>query len=195
LFKLFDQYSGNQELLPETNTTLEFGTDFLFNNDLQLGLVYFNRNEENFVAYDFTTFRYKNTTEDFGVHGVEVVFSTPLTSKLGIDLNYTFTEKKDQVALRIPKHKANLLVRYQAGNNLQLVSSYQYTDSRNDTVAGETVTLDSFQLWDLTAQYAVPRTVLRLQLSMHNILDESYEEISGFTTLGRNFRLGVELPF
>ena len=195
LFKFFDQYSGNQELLPETNTTLEFGTDFLFNNDLQLGLVYFNRNEENFVVYDFTTFRYKNTTEDFGVHGVEVVFSTPLTSKLGIDLNYTFTEKKDQVALRIPKHKANLLVRYQAGNNLQLVSSYQYTDSRNDTVAGETVTLDPYQLWDLTAQYAVPRTALRLQLSVHNILDESYEEISGFTTLGRNFRLGVELPF
>ena len=195
LFKLFDIYSGNQDLLPETNTSLELGTDFLFHNDSQFGLVYFNRHEENFVAYDLTTFRYLNTTEDFRVHGLEIVFNASLMPKLDLDANYTFTEKKDEVALRIPKHKANLSFRYQALDNMQLVTNYQYTGSRNDLVSGNTVALDSYQLWDLTARYSFTKTDLRLQLSVNNIFDEHYEEISGFTTLGRNFRIGVELPF
>jgi vitamin B12 transporter len=114
---------------------------------------------------------------------------------LVLDINYTFTENKDQVELRIPKHKANLSLRYQALDNMQLVSSYQYTGTRNDLVSGNTVSLDSYQLWDLTARYSFPKTDLRLQLSLNNILDEHYEEISGFTTLGRNLRIGVELPF
>lgn len=195
LFKLFDIYSGNEELLPETNTTFELGADLLFNNDAQIGLVYFNRYEENFVEYDITAFRYKNAGQDFRVHGVEFSLNTPVVDNLEINANYTFTELRDKAAVRIPKHKANLTVVYKVSNGVQLSTSYQYTGTRTDLVSGNKVSLNPYRLWDFTSRYLIPNSSILLHMSIHNILDDQYEEIKGFTTLGRNLRVGVEIPF
>lgn len=195
LFKLFDIFSGNKELLPETNTTYELGTDLLFNNDAQIGLVYFNRDEENFVEYDITAFKYKNAGQDFRVHGVEFSLNTPVIDNLEINANYTFTELRDKAAVRIPKHKANMTVFYKVSDGVQLSTSYQYTGTRTDLVSGNKVSLNPYRLWDFTSRYSIPNSSILLHMSIHNILDEQYEEIKGFTTLGRNLRLGVEIPF
>ena len=72
LYKLFDTYSGNQTLKPETNQSLEFGGSLFFPNGGQFQLVYFSRDHQNFVDYDMTTFRYTNAPRDFGVYGIEI---------------------------------------------------------------------------------------------------------------------------
>jgi vitamin B12 transporter len=116
-------------------------------------------------------------------------------AKLEINANYTFTELRDKVAVRIPKHKANMTVVYKVLNGLQLSTSYQYTGTRTDLVSGNKVSLNPYRLWDFTSRYLIPNSSILLHMSIHNILDEQYEEIKGFTTLGRNLRVGVEIPF
>ena len=104
LYKLFDTYSGNQTLKPETNQSFEFGGSVFFPNGGQFQLVYFSRNHQNFVDYDMATFRYTNVSRDFGIYGTEFLFHYPLTDRLLLQTNYTFTQHEEGEGLRIPKH-------------------------------------------------------------------------------------------
>lgn len=139
--------------------------------------------------------RYKNAGQDFRVHGVEFSLNIPVIDNLEINANYTFTELKDKIAVRIPKHKANMTVVYKVSNGVQLSTSYQYTGTRTDLVSGNKVSLNPYHLWDFTSRYSISNSSILIHMSIHNILDDQYEEIKGFTTLGRNLRLGVEIPF
>ena len=141
LYKLFDTYSGNETLEPETNQSLEFGGSLFFPNGGQFQLVYFSRDHQNFVNYDMTTFRYANVTRDFGVHGTEFLFSYPLTNRFYVQTNYTYTQHEAGEGLRIPKHKVNASFRKQLNSKTQLLTNIQFVGDRDDKVG-----LDKYHL-------------------------------------------------
>ena len=199
LSQLFGNFGANPNLEPEENTTIEAGVEVEMSKKLRVSAVYFNRNEENFVDYvvtDFVTFagEYQNVSDDFTVNGFEFeVAATPIEN-LTINANYTFTEKKDVKVLRIPKHKANLNANYTFTKKTNAGISYQFTSDRLDTDFStfQDVTLESFSLLGANINHQFSKR-LNGFLSVSNIFNEEYTEITGFTTRGTNVRVGFSL--
>ena len=195
LYKLFDTYSGNQTLKPETNQSLEFGGSLFFPNGGQFQLVYFSRDHQNFVDYDMTTFRYTNAPRDFGVYGTEFLCSYPLTGRLLLQTNYTYTQHEEGEGLRIPKHKVNASFRQQFNSNTQLLTSIQFVGDRDDKVGQDLVSLSSYWLLDFRISHQLSQPGVSLFGSIENVLDADHEEVRGYTTRGRNLSVGVSYAF
>ena len=108
---------------------------------------------------------------------------------------YTFTKRIGDDAIRIPRHKAGVLLDWSLGNQSSLILDYQYTGSRPDTDFStfSAVTLDAFSLLDLRWQFTFKNTGSRVFLLCSNALNTQFEEIYGYTTPGRNIGLGWNL--
>jgi vitamin B12 transporter len=195
LYKLFDTYSGNQTLKPETNQSLEFGGSLFFPNGGQFQLVYFSRDHQNFVDYDMTTFRYTNATRDYGVYGTEFLCRYPVTDRLLLQTNYTYTQHEEGEGLRIPKHKVNASFRQQFNSNTQLLTSIQFVGDRDDLAGQDLVVLSSYWLLDLRISHQLSQPGVSLFGSIENVFDADYEEVRGYTTRGRNLSFGVSYAF
>ncbi|MGF1557087.1 TonB-dependent receptor plug domain-containing protein [Paucihalobacter sp.] len=205
LFQIFDPSFGNEELLPEENRTIEAGLEFTNNQSLRLSVVYFNREEKNFVDFvtvnpDLFISQYQNVADEFNNSGVEVELSNRFGKKFQLNANYTFTEADNRFTLRIPKHKVNANLIYMPTEKTTLSLAYQFNDSREDqffnpnTFASERVTLSSFGLADIYVSHQINNN-LKVILNLTNIFDEDYEEIYRFSTRGRNLQLGLNLKF
>ena len=199
---MFGPFGANPDLEPETNITLEAGLELKLADELRLSTVYFNRTEKEFIDYviiDFDTFegQYQNVTGDFMVNGVEVELFAKLVNNLDLKANYTFTERKDAIALRIPKHKINASLDYKLNDKTFVGLNYQFTDKRTDTDFSTFMneTLTSFSLVDILFNLELIPNRLKLSATVMNLFNESYTEVIGFTTKGRNYRLGMRLNF
>jgi vitamin B12 transporter len=195
--QLFGAFGANPDLKPEENHTLEGGVEFQ-SEQFRWSALYFNREEENFIDYmiaiETGQWMYVNVEDRFTVHGLELEASYEPIAKLLITANYTFTENRDKVVLRIPKHKANAGVNYQLFSTTGLGLSYQYTGARSDTDFDtfENVELDAFSLLNFSANHQFSDQ-FSMFLNLDNITNEDYQELVGYTTRGRNVRLGFRL--
>lgn len=194
LTQLFGAFGGNPDLEPEENTTIEAGVEFKLNNTLRISTVYFDRNETNAIGYDanFTTI---NVADEIDANGVEVEATWLPLSNFSVNANYTFTERKGDNAIRIPKHKANVSVWYQFCESTNASLSYAYTGERFDTDFSTftDVALDPFSILNLSVQHELIKNKLNVFVNADNLLNEDYRELLGFTTRGRNFRVGLSL--
>ena len=204
LFQLFAAGFGNVDLQPQEDTTIEVGLAFDMNSKLSISTVYFNRDQDNFIDYVVTnpdTFEgeYQNVSDDFKVQGVEVEVSYQPTSKLNLDANYTFTERKDGVIFRVPKHKVNAVLGYQMSECTFASLSYQFNSERTSPFFNDDFTanriLESYSLVNFNVNHTIIKDRLKVFASVSNVFNEDYEELYRFTTLGRNFRLGFSLNF
>ena len=134
---------------------------------------------------------------EFSVNGVEVELFAKFFNKLNVNANYSFTERKNIVALRIPKHKINAGLDYTINDETTVGLNYQFTDKRTDTNFStfENETLLSFSLVDILFSHELIKNRLKVSASIMNAFNESYSEVIGFTTKGRNYRLGLRLSF
>ncbi len=200
LFQLYDTafFTGNPDLEPEESTTIEGGVEFSHEKKALLSVVYFNRKSENFITSDPSTFLSINSTEDIEVDGIEVALSvTTLEDKLSFNSNYTYTniDKLDD-NIRIPKHMINASVGYQLHKKTFTSLSYQYNTERSDTDFStfSPITLDSYGILDFYISHQLMKN-LSCYAAMNNITNEEYQEIFGFSTRGRNARIGFNLKF
>ena len=196
--QLYGPFGANPELEPEENVTVEGGAEYRTQN-LRISGLYFNRLEENFIDYrtvNFETFEgeFYNVSETFRVEGVELEFNATLSESLSVNGNYTFTQNRDRAALRIPKHKVNTAINYALGAATNLDLGYQYTGSRMDTnfTTFENETLDAFNIFNLGLSHEFSKT-FRGSLRFNNLLNESYTEIIGYPTRGRNIAASVRI--
>jgi vitamin B12 transporter len=204
LFQLFDPLYGNEDLLPEENTTIEGGFEFTGKN-FRISAVYFSRTEENFIDFVVTdpdTFQsqYQNISESFEANGVEVELWKRFGERLNLSANYTNTQVAERFALRIPEHKVNASLGYKLSKTLNTSVSYQFNSERTDsffnpeTFVSESVMLEQYGTLDLSLSYQLT-THLKLFGSASNLLNEEFEELYRYQTRGRNVRLGFSLDF
>ncbi|WP_375324772.1 TonB-dependent receptor plug domain-containing protein [Flagellimonas sp. GZD32] len=194
LTQLFGAFGSNPDLEPEENRTIEGGLEFRANDKLRLSAIYFDRNEKNTIGYD-SNFTSINLADEIDANGVEVEASWFPVEALSVNANYTFTERKGDNAIRIPKHKANLSLGYELAEKTNFVLSYAYTGQRFDTdfVSFTDVALDPFSLVNFYVGHDLIKDKLRVFLNADNLLNEDFIEVVGYTTRGRNFRLGLSL--
>lgn len=194
---LFGPFGANPDLKPEENQTLEGGVEFVTSNKFNASILYFQRKEINFI--DYLANGYENVAQDFEVSGVEFSMQAQLFEKLVLTSNYTYTDKKDVSALRIPSHKANTTLDYQLTPKTGFTTHYQYNSDRNDidfsVFPSNDIVLKSFQLLDVSVRHRLENPNIIFTLTASNIFDESYQEIYGFSSKGRNLKLGIQLRF
>ena len=196
LSQLFGFFGSNQDLEPEENRTIEGGIEYNKGNNFRTSVLFFNREEKNFFIYDFTL-GYLNATDKLHTRGIELELRTQVHDKLSLTANYTFIEHEEAVAVQIPKHKANLELGYDFSNRTFASLSYQYTHDRltNDfsTFPATPVNLESFSLVNLYASHSTDGGKIKFFAGIDNLLNEDYSELYGFTSLGRNVRIGFRL--
>lgn len=196
LLQLFGGFGGNPDLEPEENRTLEGGVEYAVGKKIRLSALYFHRDEKNTIGFN-QNFVSINLAEEIDVQGVELEAFWKLVNTLTIAANYTFTERQGDEAIRIPKHKANVTLAYQPASRTHLSLNYAYTGTRLDTDFSTftTVPLDAFSLVQLYVEHALIPNMLKVFVNGDNLLNAAYTEVIGFTTRGRNIRVGMALSF
>ncbi len=203
LYQIYDPIYGNENLIPEENTTTEVGIELTKGKTFRWSVLYFQRKEDQFIDFvvvdpDTFQYQYQNTDESFEASGLETELSLELYRNLQWNANYTYTKRDDRFALRIPEHKVNSSILYQPSAKTSMGVQFQFTSKRDDnffnpdTFENEFVSLASYTLFGLHAQQQLTKN-LKVLVALDNIFNEAYEELYRYQTKGRNFRLGVNL--
>ncbi|WGK64182.1 TonB-dependent receptor plug domain-containing protein [Croceiramulus getboli] len=200
LTQLYGPFGANPELEPEENVTIELGTQWKANDRWSSGITLFTREENQFIDYvviNPETFegRYQNVEEAFTVRGVEAELMVQPTSYLSLSANYSFTESPDRQSLRLPKHRANADLGFTLNPATFASLRMTYVGERLDTdfTTFTSVDLSSYTLIDFYVSRQVLQEKIKVFLGINNVLNEDYTEIVGFTTQGRNVRLGFSV--
>ncbi|WP_396193603.1 TonB-dependent receptor plug domain-containing protein [Flavobacterium sp.] len=203
LYQLYSEF-GNANLTPEKNATAEAGfeTQWL-SKKLRLEAVAFYRDQTNSIDffYDANTFEayYININGTNKAKGVETEVAYEVTSQLKLNANYTFTQVDKALDRLIPKHKANASLDFQPNNRTLFNINYQYFDARNDvffdgnTFGVTGVKLDAYQLVNFLAQYELVKGRTTVFATATNLFNEAFTENIGYSTRGRNFKLGINI--
>lgn len=205
LYQLYSPY-GNLNLKPEENTTIEAGFETtLLDKKITLNTVGFYREELNRYEFftDMTTFesKYVNNYNLVIAKGVETSLVYKPFSYLAINGNYTFTQVAEAQSRLIPKHKANVSVAVDVTKRVHWNAQYQYVEARNDaffdmnTFTTVNTVLATYQLVNSNISFDVLPNKLSIFGAVTNILDEEFVENIGYSTRGRNFKLGLNLKF
>ena len=202
LYQLYDGYSGNIDLKPETNETFEAGFDLRYQDWLSLDVVYFNRNEVNAIIYDNTSYSYGNSSSD--ANGLEVNTKVDITSFLSMNASYTHINrnKLEDFNDYIPANKFVGGIDITLYNNAFLNFTYRNVGERtifdrygSFGSAGEDVILENYQVLDFMTNYKLLGETVTLFAAVTNILNEDYDDIFGYSTRGRNYKVGVRFQF
>jgi vitamin B12 transporter len=208
-FGFYTNFIGNPNLEPEESTSWELGVDqMLFDSNLTLSATLFDaelENEINGFVSDPVTFGFTSANKEGKSkrQGVELTAIGILSDSLSLNAAYTYTDSvesggaggyKDEI--RRARHTASLNLAWQVMDNLHINTNAQYNGSQTDVffppwpTPSETVTLADYTLLNVNANYSASEK-LSIYLRLDNLLDDNYEEVFGYQTLGLGASLGV----
>ncbi len=177
----------------------EVGLEYVLGNSLHLEAVYFNQEVKNAVFFDLAGF--SGYLQDVGTSksdGVELAMDFTLTDSLRLTSNYTFNETERPNGLRRlrrPERLANVGLFYSGvGERLKLNAFYRISRDSIDDLNGTLMNLDDFEVLDLSASYDINDSA-RIYARVENLLDEDYQEITGFFSPQRAIYIGIKLNF
>jgi vitamin B12 transporter len=203
LYQLYSEY-GNTALTPEKNRTIEAGFEMqLLDQRIRLNTVGFYREQNNFIGFYYNPVTYEgnyiNIEGTNKAKGLETEVSFALSENIKWISNYTFTQVDEALDRLIPKHKVNSAVDFQINERAFLNVNYQYVDGRKDvffdgnSYATQKIVLGSYQLVNASIRYELVKNRLSIFGACTNILNADFVENVGYSTLGRNFKLGLNI--
>ncbi|MEM7762563.1 MAG: TonB-dependent receptor [Pseudomonadota bacterium] len=207
-------FVGNPNLEPEESLSIDAGVDAsLFDDRLTWQLTVFQQNLENEINGFVFTENFEVTAEnqdgDSERQGAEIAAQWQINANIAVDASYTYVDATEPDAvtggdideLRRPRHTGALglsLAGFDGRWNNRLTAEYGGT--RLDRffppfpTPSEIVTIGNFWLLDLSSQFTVS-DALTVYLRGSNLLDEDYEEVFGYQTLGRAGYVGLRFNF
>jgi vitamin B12 transporter len=203
LFQLYSEF-GNTNLNPEKNATIEAGFETeLWNKKVKLNSVAFYRDQDDTIDFfynpDTFTSSYVNINGENKAKGVETSVSVSISEKANFNANYTFTQVDKALDRLIPKHKVNASFDYQLFKKTLLTLNYQYFSQRNDaffngnTFVVENVNLKAYQLASFLVKHELIKDRMTVFGTVTNLFNEDFVENVGYSTRGRNFKIGVNI--
>ena len=199
LFQLFST-SGNPDLNEEDSFGWEIGIEqALLEDCASVELIYFDNDIDDLISYDSATFAFVNLGQ-VEMRGVECAFGFQATDDVRLDGHYTYLDAEDKETgeelVRRPAHRAGVDATWVANEKLLMLAGVLYVDDRKErdfsSFPATRVTLDRYELWHLRAVYSASERV-EFFARVENILDEDYEEVSGFGSAGRSAYVGAKL--
>lgn len=206
------QFAGNVALKPESSLSYELGVD----RDWRDGVVSFSatlyrqtlEDEIDGFVFDpdllqFTAINLPGRSER---KGIELAASWLINDSFTLDGNYTFTDATAETdsgavqrELRRPRHAGGITLTYApTAGRFDAIVLAEYGGKRSDTFfppfpnPAEHVVLPDYWLIDFTLQYrATPKLTVFARAT--NLLDEQYEQVYGYATLGRSGYVGIRV--
>lgn len=204
IYQLLDGFSGNPDLKPETSTNYELGLALL-KEAISARTVYFHREIENGIDFDYNRFKYFNFTEQ-SVNGLEFEFRYK-PKKWDISANYTFISGEElsqsrktfhdttyKNLLRRPRHSFNMNIGFKPTSKLFASISLKSVSERFDTggFMSDDVKLDPYVLLNGYAEYKLKPT-LKIFIDLQNITNKKFFDIRGYNSIPFLFSGGVSL--
>lgn len=205
LYQLYSIY-GNKELAPEEAVNYEAGISVYAMKKLTINFVWFKRNETDPIDFislfddegNYVGGKYVNLTSERTVDGIEINVGYKINEMVSLSFNYAHNETdRPETFYRIPEDKFGAVLVLHPFTNGTLSLKYNDTGARTtfDYNSFSEVTLDRYQLVDLFASYVILKDKLTLYGSVNNVFDEDFVAVPGYTTIGRNFSVGVRFDF
>ena len=204
-FGFYTNFIGNPNLIPEESTSWELGVDRqVMDGDATLSVTLFDaelKNEIDGFVYDPVTFAYTSSNIN-GIsdrRGGEISVAGNISNSLSLSGAYTYTDSTSDDStreVRRPRNTASINLGWQVANNLYLNTNIQFTGEQTDVYfppfpePSQVVTLDSHTLLNMNLNYAASEK-LDMYLKLENALDDNYEEVFGYQTLGFGASLGL----
>ena len=192
LQEIFNKLPSIDQLKPEKDFTIEAGIEWSISKAIQMNAVYFYREETNKIGYDFNTFQTINDEGTFIAKGIEVEGRYQPTKNVSFNLNYGFIEREQSLLLKIPKHKASINMSYYLNENTQMTINGNFVDVTKDFGG---ISLPSYKLVGVFFNHKIINDRLTIFASVTNIFNQNYQEIAGFSTRGRNYKVGLNIKF
>ncbi len=199
------QISYNTQLKAETSVNAEVGIDYT-SSPVNARVVYFNRSINNGIDYNYIDYNFFNFIKQ-KVNGLEVELNHRLPHNQWVSVNYTLLNGQEtnqnrvtttdtityNYLLKRPKH--SLQLQYNIAHKKWEVSvSGRYISSRYDVggYASPDVKLDYYTLLNAHVQYK-ENNWLSFFVDVQNVLQDRFQEIYGYNTMGRNIQFGFRL--
>lgn len=196
-------FQGNPNLTPESSIGWDIGVEQSFlDGAIIADVTYFRQNLENEIATDFSVFPFTaiNLNGTSERHGWEVGLRAALGGGWSVSGTYTYVDSVDPNGareLRRPEHSGSLRVDYtdaDAGHSLFAEAVFNGDANDTDFVTFNPVVLGSYTVVNAGGSYRVSDS-LEIYARVENLLDEQYEEISGYNTQGRTAFVGIRGRF
>ena len=204
LYQVYSPY-GNAALTPQENTTAELGFEKQFlNKKIVFNGVAFFREQDNSIVFGSLSAppygQYINIKGISKSKGFETSITIKPVEKVSLSGNYTFVQNDALIARFVAKHRANTSLTIDITKCLSWSTQYQYINQRDvayfDSTTFATVNTQapSYQLVHTSISVKASSN-LSLFASVQNVFNENFVETVGFTSRGRNFKLGLNLKF
>lgn len=194
-YQLFSQY-GNVDLKPEEDASIEAGFVYTMPKAFELNAVYFYREVGNMIILpDYV--KYQNANETINAKGVESELKIDAIEAVTFRLGYSYTYKSSDIDY-IPKNKFTSLVETSSIKNTYLSLQYKYISKRtyyDQWGSGSVLEFDPYSLVDLYGSYSIIKNKVTVFAQLSNLFDADYVEVLGYTTKGRNYKIGLDFTF
>lgn len=204
LYQVYSPY-GNSALTPQENQTAEIGFEKSFlNKKIIFGGAAFYREQSNSIVFGSLTTppygQYINVEGNNKSKGFEANVSIKPIQKVTLSGNYTFVENDELIARFVAKHRANANLALDITKNISWSAQYQYINQRDvayfdsTTFATVATQVPAYQLVHTNLSVKLS-TNLSMFTAVQNVFNEEFVETVGFTSRGRNYKLGLNLKF
>lgn len=198
------QISYNDQLKAETSINTELGIEYA-TQPLFARAVFFNRKIDNGIDYNYIDFNFFNFIRQ-NVNGLELEMTHKMNKHNQFSINYTLLNGKEtnqnrltnadtityNYLLKRPKHVLNIQYQANINDRWKAQLSARYISKRYD-VGGygvEDVVLDYYTLFNAHLSYQHSKH-LQFYADAQNLLNDHFQEIYGYNTMGRTLQLGL----
>lgn len=211
LYQLYDGFSGERNLKPETSMTSELSLELIGIKYFSARATAFTRKINNGINYDYANYTYFNNISQVD-RGIELEAAYK-TKTLQVSANYTFLKGRVTTTnfmydanswsykaagdttyshlFRIPSQSLNAQIGWQANAKWYVSLSQRFAGKRFEPIfGGSPVAMKPYQTTDLFAQYS-PSKNIRLYAGLKNLFNAQYQEVLGYNTRGINYTVGM----
>jgi vitamin B12 transporter len=195
VFQVYDAFSGNEDLKPETSLHYEAGVQQL-HEVFSSRVVFFHRDIKNGIDFDYVNFKYFNFVKQ-KVNGAELEMTVRPATSWQMTAHYTFLSGEEHTQsrknfsdttyrhlLRRPKHHLNLNAGVQLTPAIYLSLGGKSVGKRYDTggYMSDDVLLGSYFLLNAYAEYR-PGKHIKFYAAAQNITGKKFFDIRGYNAI------------
>ncbi len=198
LYQLYDGFSGNPDLDPETAKSWDAGIEQrLIGDQLVASATYFNRRTRNQIDYDLLTFSYSAIART-RAEGVEIGLVMRPVERFTISGSYTHIANENRSAgfigndlARRPEDTVSMSADYRFPFGLGVGATVLLVGDSFDNAAN-TVRLDGYALTNIRAELPLGDR-FSLYGRVENLFDADYRTVANYGTIGRAVYGGVRV--
>jgi vitamin B12 transporter len=193
LFGPFNFTVANPVLDAEESRTAEIGIEHRYDSGAQVKATAFYTEIDNLIGY--AGGNYVQTPGTSTSQGIELSGRVPVTDRVSVFANYTFTDAVDATGAqlaRVPEH--DFVVGLEAAITDQLSTQFVLNHVANRVDGFPSGPVPDYTVVNATLNFAITETNA-VYLRVENLFDEEYQTAAGYGTSDRAVYFGIRASF